>query len=415
MEKHADPLPRILIVDDQPDNLQVLGQELQGVGKYSIAFAQSGEEALELVERLLPDLILLDVMMPGINGFEVCERLKQEPRYRDIPVIFITAMSDVESMVEGFRAGGADYVTKPFQSAVLLARVETHLRLHLYHKHEEEMRNRERFVAYQNGMVEMGADILHNIGNAIVGMEGQVLGIRGVEKDLNMLGNGLDRAISYLEHDEKREKAEKILRLSSQILHSSLQEIVSGNGAALQQSIEQIRKIILSQRAMNYKGMQASPFLISTLLSDIYPLFGSELVQRKIAYQTDLQEELPEVVLPRSPLSQLMINLVKNSYEAIAEAIKQGVLSEGEGKITVRATASEGRWQLNVEDNGIGIKPELLDQVILSRFTTKPNHGGQGLHNAANLLHSLQGKLKVQSEGEGKGCSVQIRLPLSRQ
>lgn len=119
---------KILIVDDEPANLQVLSDTLNSAG-YIIQPAINGKTALEVVEEELPDLILLDINMPGMNGFDVCEALKSDPKTNAIPVIFISAFNDVESKVEGFAKGGVDYITKPFQYEEVLARVRTHLQI----------------------------------------------------------------------------------------------------------------------------------------------------------------------------------------------------------------------------------------------------------------------------------------------
>lgn len=116
----------ILIVDDIPANLNVLRQALEPEG-YKIIAAPSGEVALQIARRTQPDLILLDVMMPGIDGFETCRRLKAEGANADIPVIFITARDETKSLVEGFGVGGVDYITKPFQHEEVRVRVKTHL------------------------------------------------------------------------------------------------------------------------------------------------------------------------------------------------------------------------------------------------------------------------------------------------
>ncbi|NKB71191.1 MAG: response regulator [Candidatus Latescibacteria bacterium] len=121
--------PHLLLVDDTPANLHILCAFLEGEG-YSLAIAQNGEEALDLVQQEQPDLILLDVMMPGMDGFEVCRRLQQNKATRPIPVIFVTAKDLTEGAVEGFATGAVDYITKPFREAEVLARVRTHLRLY---------------------------------------------------------------------------------------------------------------------------------------------------------------------------------------------------------------------------------------------------------------------------------------------
>ena len=118
----------VLIVDDVPKNLQVLGNILRN-RDYNISVATSGEQALNMMEKILPDLILLDVIMPGIDGFQVCEELKASEKTKDIPVIFLTAKTQTEDIVKGFELGAADYVTKPFIKEELLARVHTLLAL----------------------------------------------------------------------------------------------------------------------------------------------------------------------------------------------------------------------------------------------------------------------------------------------
>ena len=122
------PKPKILIVDDTLANLRLLSDALEPHG-YEILAAPSGHAALKIVGRVLPDLILLDVMMPGQNGFDVCRELKSEEATREIPVIFITAKAETQNLVQGFRVGAVDYITKPFQEEEVLSRVATHLRV----------------------------------------------------------------------------------------------------------------------------------------------------------------------------------------------------------------------------------------------------------------------------------------------
>lgn len=118
----------ILAVDDQQLNLKIL-QGYLADGGYEVRVAMSGEAALEALQELPSDLVLLDVSMPGMNGFETCERIKTFPELKDVPIIFLSASDEVNDKVKGFLSGGVDYVTKPFQKAELMARVETHLAL----------------------------------------------------------------------------------------------------------------------------------------------------------------------------------------------------------------------------------------------------------------------------------------------
>jgi sigma-B regulation protein RsbU (phosphoserine phosphatase) len=127
-DQQTDASENILIVDDTPANLRLLSQMLSERG-YGVRAVTSGARALESVYVTQPSLILLDIRMPEMNGYEVCERLKQDPRTKDIPIIFISALNEIADKVRGFNLGGVDYITKPFQFEEVLARVETHIAL----------------------------------------------------------------------------------------------------------------------------------------------------------------------------------------------------------------------------------------------------------------------------------------------
>jgi putative two-component system response regulator len=135
MTEYMTQQAKILIVDDEPLNLKVLKQVLQD--DYRLSFAKNGMDALELVKKERPGLILLDVMMPGMTGFDVCKQLKSDPDTHTIPVIFVTALADEADESEGFNAGGVDYINKPISPALVRARVKTHLSL----VHIDELKN----------------------------------------------------------------------------------------------------------------------------------------------------------------------------------------------------------------------------------------------------------------------------------
>jgi len=135
-----------MIVDDTPANIDVLRRILSEDG-FEISIAMSGEAALSLVEKNRPDLILLDVMMPGINGFETCGKLKSNPATKDIPVILVTAKTEVEDIVHGFKVGGVDYIAKPFKREEVVSRVQTHLKIEQL---IQEKGNLNKKLQYQN-------------------------------------------------------------------------------------------------------------------------------------------------------------------------------------------------------------------------------------------------------------------------
>ena len=153
--------PLILIVDDVPKNIQILGMIL---GKdYRIVVAMNGPAALKQVEKVLPDLILLDVMMPDMDGFETCARLKSSTKTKDIPVIFLTARNEAEDIVKGFEIGAADYLSKPFNANELMVRVRTHIdlkfckeQLGISKEETEKMSNERQELAHLfNGIISL--------------------------------------------------------------------------------------------------------------------------------------------------------------------------------------------------------------------------------------------------------------------
>jgi sigma-B regulation protein RsbU (phosphoserine phosphatase) len=138
---------RILLVDDNPTNLQVLFQTLEGRG-YNLLVAKDGETALTIVKKALPELILLDIMMPGIDGYEVCRQLKENPATRNIPVIFLSALDDTKDKVRGLDLGAVDYISKPFQADEVIARVNTHLTIHRLQQQLQEQKDVVAKVQY---------------------------------------------------------------------------------------------------------------------------------------------------------------------------------------------------------------------------------------------------------------------------
>lgn len=152
---------QILLVDDNPINLQILYKTLQGSG-YKLLIAKNGETALEIARMAKPSLVLLDVMMPGMDGFEVCRRLKAEPETAAITVIFLSALGDSQAKVRGFALGGVDYIAKPFQADEVVARVRTHIKIHRLES-ELERRNSE--------LEEENQQILNAINEGIIGLD----------------------------------------------------------------------------------------------------------------------------------------------------------------------------------------------------------------------------------------------------
>jgi DNA-binding response OmpR family regulator len=157
---------KLLIVDDIPENIKVLGHSLQHDG-YVISFATSGEQAIDIAMKNELDLILLDIMMPGMDGYQVCRQLKDEKRTQHIPIIFITAKTENEDIVHGFEAGAVDYITKPFNTAELSARVQTHLELkhsrHIIQNQAEELSWTNKRLMKKNQKLEQALEEIETL------------------------------------------------------------------------------------------------------------------------------------------------------------------------------------------------------------------------------------------------------------
>lgn len=218
----------VLVVDDVERNLQIVG-ELLTQQRYEVMFATSGEAALERVQARKPDLILLDVMMPGIDGIEVCRRLQADPATQDIPIIFVTAAHDSELAVKGLNEGGVDYVTKPFHAPELLARVATHVDL----KQARDLRR--QIIAEKNDLM---AAVAHDLKNPLssVRIAGRTL-LKGLEGDprkelADIIVESCEELLSLIEERlsrNAREAAISKLNLSPLDLRDTINTVVKQN------------------------------------------------------------------------------------------------------------------------------------------------------------------------------------------
>lgn len=385
----------ILIVDDTPANIAVLADYLQDEG-FRVLVAQDGEEGLKRAQLALPDLILLDVMMPGMNGFDTCRNLKVLKDTHDIPVIFMTALTETSDKVAGFLAGGVDYVTKPFQMEEVMARVRTHLALcqatqDLVNTHkalsvaQEELARSERHAALGSLVVGIAHELNTPIGNSLT-----------VATAFGDQTTALMEAVSN-EHGIKRSMLERYLFNADKAT-----DILVRNLARAANLVESFKQI-----AADSSNLQRRNFKAGDLITDTKILLSESLNLERIRFKENIKDDLVVDSYP-VPLSQVLTNVISN---AIVHAF--------EGRNTCLVTisiyySSPDRLVITVQDNGCGIPADHLEHVFDPFFTTKLGVGGSGLGLtiAYNIMTGiLGGQIRITSE-VGLGTTVELILPI---
>ena len=281
MNEQTPPQGTILVVDDNPTNIQVLFDLLSETG-YRVAIAKSGENALQRLQSYVPDLILLDVMMPGIDGFETCRRLKADPETQEIPVIFMTALADTVDKVKGLNLGAVDYITKPIQHEEVLARIRIHLQLQNLRKTLEqkvtertaeltqaleELKSTQVQLVHNEKMSSLGqllAGVAHEINNPVSFIYGNLSHLKNYTQDL------LDFVQLYQKHYPH--PVAEIQAKAEEIEPEYLQEDLTKIQESMQVGIDRIREIVLSLRNFSrtdetgFKAVDIHAGIESTLL-----------------------------------------------------------------------------------------------------------------------------------------------------
>lgn len=363
---------KILIVDDDPANLNVLLDYLYQSG-YKVLIAPDGEQALRQVEYVLPDLILLDVMMPGINGFETCRRLKARKDTRDIPVIFMTALSDPADKIEGFLAGGVDYVTKPFHHEEVSMRVKTHLTLR---KLQQELQQKNQRLQEANASKDKFFSIVAHDLRSPLGALRELPGII------------LDNVESYDREDlvslimAQRDAAQNVFALMENLL--TWARIQRGHIEYLPQSLELEPLVTQNIKLLHLNAQQKHLQLCNRVPSTL------------------------RVYADYHILNAILRNLITN-------AIK---FTHALGTVTISAKQMETMVAISVADTGIGIAPEdvskmfRIDTKFKRRGTAGEQGTGLGLILCREFVEKHQGTITVESCPD-QGTTVTFTLPLS--
>jgi two-component system sensor histidine kinase/response regulator len=370
--------PNILAVDDTPANLQLLLQILQENG-YRMRAVTSGAEALETVRTETPDLILLDITMPEMDGYEVCRRLKADPATAEIPVLFISALAEVEDKVHAFEVGGVDYVSKPFQNAEVAARVRTHLKLR---QHEQELQQRER---------ELEESLAREQES------------RARELELERLRDKLTHMIA---HDMRSPL--QAVRLSLDLLRDGVRLDYADMLACAKTSIDSLVDMVsqmLDVSRMEAGALELQPEavdladLAQVVLTALRPLAGGITVRLETTGAIEVNAD-------RSLIRRVLANLVGNAFK----------FTPDKGHVTVRISERDGQARVEVVDDGQGIAPEhhgrIFEKFGQVNAGKKKVGTGLGLTFVKMAVEAHGGAIGVLS-APGQGSTFWFALPLA--
>ncbi|MFH2067736.1 MAG: hybrid sensor histidine kinase/response regulator [Pseudomonadota bacterium] len=427
--------PNILIVDDEPANIEMLGEVLMPENKIRVVV--NGPEAIEIaLSSNPPDLILLDIMMPGMDGYEVCRRLKADKRTSKIPVIFITAKSEEDDEKKGFQIGAVDYITKPFRLSVIQARVRTHLALKRYQDHMEtivreqtedirtaseqlrlevEERKKTQITLEQtnqslkDSLLRLQETQDHLIRSEKMAALGGL--VAGVAHEINTpVGIGVT-ASSFLAM-ETRKMAARMAKEEIQMddirkyisIASEATAIIENNLKRAGDLIQSFKQVGVDQSSKDRRFFRCREYLDMVLLS-----LRPKLKKGRHQVIVDCPEFL-EIDSYPGVFSQIITNFVMNS-------LIHGFHGESQKIIHISLSQDGERLRFTYKDNGKGMSRECVEKVFEPFFTTKRNSGGTGLglHIVYNLVTQvLQGTIQCTSRPD-EGAEFTITAPLSPQ
>jgi signal transduction histidine kinase len=419
---HANQ-PFILIVDDNANNLSVLFQTLK-TADYKVRMAIDGEDALAQIEHAHPELILLDVQMPNMDGFETCLRLQANPATEKIPIIFMTALTGRDKKLKGLSLGAVDYITKPFEPVEVLARVKIHWRLKQL-TDTLEQRVEERSQALQLAQVRLvQQEKLSALGELVAGVAHEINNpISCIVGNANVLENSLNDLFDlinlYHQHLPQPDAAieNKLKTIDLDYLREDLPKLVK----SMKDAGDRITNLSKSLRSFSRADSdQKQKFdlhegIDSTMLILRHRLKANE--QRpEIVVVTDYQE-IPMVECFPGQINQVFMNIFANAIDAL-DSSNQGrsfeEITAAPNQITIRTVMEGNQVKVAIADNGPGIPDAVKDRIFDQLFTTKAVGKGTGLGLA--IVHQIMvekhgGAIVVNSEVD-KGTEFVLTLPI---
>ncbi len=367
---------KILVVDDDRLNIRILGGILKSEG-YVLAEADSGERALELYITFKPDLVLLDVMMAGIDGFEVCRRLKRDHGDKCAPVIFITAKSESDDVVEGLGAGGVDYLPKPFKPKEVLARIRSHLQNQILSEQQKLLVEQlSKANSAKNRFLGMAA---HDLRNPLAS-------IRGLSEFL------IDGAVGPLTPDQV--------------------DLIQTIHGASQSMLEMVNELLdVATIESGELKLHLEPHNLSELVGKSVVLTNMEAAKKKTQVAFDAAAVSVSLTIDSAKMKQVIDNLLTNAVK----------FSPPGSTVTaaVQANPATGTCSLSVRDQGPGIPENERDKLFkdFSRLSIKPTGGekstGLGLAICRKIVEAHHGTI-VAENLPGRGCEFRVTLPLTR-
>lgn len=355
---------KILIVDDIPKNIQVVSNILKSEG-YQMTFARSGKSALEKLGQIDFDLVLLDIMMPEMDGFETCNEIKSSEKTKDLPVIFLTAKSDANSIVKGLEIGAVDYINKPFHHAELKARVKTHLQV-------KQMReNLAEVNATKDKFFSIIAHDLRNPFNHLLGFSELLI----------------DRFDTLDDHRK--------------------QEFIGNIYSSLQHMFRLLENLLSwSRLQLGTIEWDPSPIELSSLVKETMELLENQAGSKQINLESRHSEKLMVFGDPNM-LETVLRNLISNALKFTKE----------KGTVWVDAEVSEGIATIAVNDTGIGMPPDIvaelfrIDATFSQPGTNEERGTGLGLILCKEFVEKNGGEIWVESV-ENKGSKFSFTIPL---
>ncbi|HBD93816.1 MAG: hypothetical protein A2015_11365 [Spirochaetes bacterium GWF1_31_7] len=405
----------VLIVDDTLENIKVLGTILMEEG-FIVSVAQSGKEAIEIINKKLPNIILLDISMKEMDGIETCNRIKNDPSKKSIPIIFLTAHTELEYKKKAFSAGGVDYITKPFQKEEVLARVKTHLEMEAYRNYLEQeisIRTKELQIANKSLEVEIiktkqAEEVL--LQSQKMETVGTLAG--GLAHDLNNILSGITGAASIIKYKIENHNPienDKLLNYMETISHAC-----SRASTLINQLLSLSRKQDIKYDIIDLnKIMKTIIEIIETSLDktiEIIPLYYSAAAFIKGN---------------SAQIEQVLLNLAINAAHAMTimrppEEKKGGKLTISLKKIITDKyfcdkypSVKQGEYFVfSLKDTGVGIDKSIIQRIFNPFFTTKKEFIGTGLGLAIsyNIIDKHSGIIDVYSE-QKVGSEFSVYLP----